>query len=1130
MKDIQNVDQQTRIHHINHYLPIAMVIAKVESYNDDLHKLIQAYRSTYRDSKNLDQNYILEDGQFILQALKAILKNDEDDCFRLLLLNMKSTVPILSHPFIDIVDKMNRYEMLKDYFKYLHDEIISKGHLTRDKLYSISQTLDTHDLTACVNNHVLTKDRLLHLIKYYILCKEDNEQLKDIFRSLQISKEKMVKLFLEANEQDRLISIGNQDDEILKYLDKEELVRNELYKVLILFDRAVLINIFNMPAPDKADNKNKDDPEGDKNSKEGEGRTVYDELCRKISEGEDVEALCGVITHVHSTFWDMEKLPKFHKALSIVLKDSKATVEGDEPSQPVDGKENEERENKDLKNNVRDSKDSWLVHIQNPLLFCIKLVHFFKKMKDQLDFKDKEINDLSKSLLDFCISYCQNANEDVLMINLFDKDNREREFLEYAFMVKEMSILDIEFIEGLIYQMWNLGRHTMQTITQFMRVNFMKDDIQKFSMSVFTRKYEMPIEDGDAFQMDYQFTSNSVFLKVCSEILWPITLIVMEFIFSLRIIAMYKEVVFTKNWLSEYFARNPVFSVLHLYLRGNYIISNILKSILLKIFKREGFYHSAFYSILNVLYVLQMIVDPLFFWDEFWVVNNLQMLIVNTMLGYVFYNGLSLNDIGVILRIFARMVYVVLIFGTVSCFIMVLIAYPIHTVYIDFDQRVDGQIFPQMNFFRSLYIGVLTLFEFVFGAVVFVRPYLEQNLYTYSISFIMVIFSFFGNIMLANMLVAFLAKQFESITRKAKYYTQRMQFGLVKIFDMDNLDTMFTMPYPFTCIALPFYLFMIKKGSVRTAVNLFLRKVIHIINIFIPTFIIMNVFLWILMVVRFLEILLFILIRAPVQPIYILYIFVWVIGGPFLLLKLYIQDIFTMFEIMLNFKNEGEDLIGFNLDDNTKNNVIRVLSKINKVASNYLQDKREESRLEMDGSRLPSEKVKVTLGEFLNLMGINDIKNAILRKTLAGDHDQKEADDVDDDAQDEEDDGDDEGGNSLAAKYKAIYSQEESKLAPLLLRKFAILPPKMEEAEKLEIDLEFMTGKMKGNLNIENIHKLIGFDKTTLYKARKFIYDTDKEMDVKAELGTVKNRIAALDKQIETILNELDEMKDLIKK
>ena len=129
MKDIQNVDQQTRIHHINHYLPIAMVIAKVESYNDDLHKLIQAYRSTYRDSKNLDQNYILEDGQFILHALKAILKNDEDDCFRLLLLNMKSTVPILSHPFIDIVDKMNRYEMLKDYFKFLHDEIISKGHL-----------------------------------------------------------------------------------------------------------------------------------------------------------------------------------------------------------------------------------------------------------------------------------------------------------------------------------------------------------------------------------------------------------------------------------------------------------------------------------------------------------------------------------------------------------------------------------------------------------------------------------------------------------------------------------------------------------------------------------------------------------------------------------------------------------------------------------------------------------------------------------------------------------------------------------------------------------------------------------------------------------------------------------------
>lgn len=225
--------------------------------------------------------------------------------------------------------------------------------------------------------------------------------------------------------------------------------------------------------------------------------------------------------------------------------------------------------------------------------------------------------------------------------------------------------------------------------------------------------------------MEFRYTSNSVFLRVVSEMLWPIILIIIEFIFSMRIIMMYKSFGFTKNWIKDYIDENPIFSFAHIYLRLNYIVSIIIKTALLKKFRREGFHHQHFFNLLNFLYFLQMVVYPIFFWEEFWILNNLEMLIVLTMCGYVFYNGLAIQYIGVNLRIFARMVYVVLIFGTVSCFIITLIAYPIHTVYIDFSQVVDGQIFPQMNVFRSLYNGVLTLFELVFGAVIFVRPYLE---------------------------------------------------------------------------------------------------------------------------------------------------------------------------------------------------------------------------------------------------------------------------------------------------------------------------------------------------------------------------------------------------------------------
>lgn len=114
-----------------------------------------------------------------------------------------------------------------------------------------------------------------------------------------------------------------------------------------------------------------------------EVRTVYDELCERIAEGKEVEALCNVVIQVHNTFWDMGKLPKFYKALIKVFSDKKQVAE--------------EGDHSNIQNNQSkvEEKESWLVFVQNPLLFCIKLFYFFQRLKRQLDFKTKEISDLT---------------------------------------------------------------------------------------------------------------------------------------------------------------------------------------------------------------------------------------------------------------------------------------------------------------------------------------------------------------------------------------------------------------------------------------------------------------------------------------------------------------------------------------------------------------------------------------------------------------------------------------------------------------------------------------------------------------------------------------------------------------
>lgn len=69
-----------------------------------------------------------------------------------------------------------------------------------------------------------------------------------------------------------------------------------------------------------------------------------------------------------------------------------------------------------------------------------------------------------------------------------------------------------------------------------MRILNMKDKIKKFNLEVFSLDYSMTIESGDVFQDEFRFASNSVLLRVVSELFWPLMIAVTEFIVSEEII------------------------------------------------------------------------------------------------------------------------------------------------------------------------------------------------------------------------------------------------------------------------------------------------------------------------------------------------------------------------------------------------------------------------------------------------------------------------------------------------------------------------------------------------------------------------------------------------------------------
>ena len=1049
---------------IKEYVVIGIFMAQIrrmatmETILCDIFKNMEEIDSDFVSSHLLVSSSSLE----ILQ--KRILQFNETLLFTEMLNRITDLNLLLTPKMFAFYIMFNRYELLKEFYEK-YDQQIKMKVLSTDILTAIEK-LNMNESAAQEEEYEgskLTREKVILLIKNYFLAKDDDELCMKILKDMGFKPEHIVMLLMDTKEQERVITILQTHPILMKCIDINMVLKKRLFKLIILFDGMELINIFNMRL------------------REDTKITVYQQICFMIEKGDSVEALCNIVTHVSETFWDQDKLLKFFKSL-----------------------------NNTLKNN----KSDWLAYIQNPLLFCMTLVSFFKKLKLQLDYKDHDIIDLSEGMLNFCKIYIENASDESLNINLFDVDSKGYGFLDYAFYIKDMTVLETEQVEGKIQQQWDFGRHTMQTIIEFMRMKNMKDSLKNFSIDLFTKDHSTPIEDDDSFQMEFRYCSSSVKMKVLSLIYWPVTLAVFEFIFSMDLVQLRLRNEFDSDWLYSYYSKNEAFFLVHTFLRASFVLSSLIRTLTLKSILREVNYLQVLYNITIAISFVQYIIYPLFFFDQFWFINISQMLMFISLIAYILMNCLSLNEYGVILRIFARMSYVVVIFGTVSVVLITVIAYPIHVIFINFTQQVEGQIYTDLNLFSDLYQGILTCFEFVFGAVVLVRPYQEQNFYTYSMTFIMMMFSFFGNIMLANLLVAFLTSQFDEINQNAKYLTMNMQFGLIKVLKNSRIDSVLYAPYVLTLPFLPFYLWMYNTKKHKKSINRWLKFCIHVLNTFLPTCLFMLCYLLLLSVYRYLFTSLKLFLKIVISPMNALYLLLWIVAGPFFLIKIWYQDVSTMCVIMLSMKKSEPKGVEQELSEHTKKNLVSLFGKFNRIVLNQLQFSTGHI---------------ITVRQFLEAMGIINIQDILIKKAFSG--------------------GDDNGADNLSKstiKQNAVdittnidyletlelnskYNQDEKILTLHLLKKFAVSESgSNDQLLNMDINLNFMREKFRNNIKVENISRLISFEKNTLDKASEFLLPSRGE-EVEKEISEIHSKMNQVNGKMESILLRIRNSKNLLR-
>lgn len=149
---------------------------------------------------------------------------------------------------------------------------------------------------------------------------------------------------------------------------------------------------------------------------------------------------------------------------------------------------------------------------------------------------------------------------------------------------------------------------------------------------------------------------------------------------------------------------------------------------------------------------------------------------------------------------------------------------------------------------------MLILFEFLFGSVAYLRVE-EKNVYSVTQNIVLITFSYLGNIMMANILIAFLTNQYTKISTNAGYVTKKMQYQILKAFNTKKMSCVFMTPLFLNFIYIIVGPFMIikkvRKFVLEGHLNHIMNIISHIIVIAIPMTITTSALLLCMVVVHY---------------------------------------------------------------------------------------------------------------------------------------------------------------------------------------------------------------------------------------------------------------------------------------
>ena len=352
----------------------------------------------------------------------------------------------------------------------------------------------------------------------------------------------------------------------------------------------------------------------------------------------------------------------------------------------------------------------------------------------------------------------------------------------------------------------------------------------------------------------------------------------------------------------------------------------------------------------------------------------------------------------------------------------------------------------------------------------------------------LIIFSFFGNIMLANMLVAFLANQFTQIMSLAKYYTLKFQFGLTRALRSPGLEGLFSLPYFLSIPCSPIFLFLISKKT-RPAANRLLKKITHIFMVCLPWLVFFTFYLLVMTLMEYCRKAARIITSVRLSVWRTLYLPIWaIIGLPYLLI-LSLQDFCLVLHKVTDFQDTDDpELYTIRLSQEELSTLTSVFMKIYKLGLNYID----------------KEMYVVNIKEMVYELGRLYTQDFEIRKDQTQSDEESESED--EEGHERKKERRENHFNRNAYMFRRKYNTNHVGIFSTILQKFISFD---ETGTNQDIDIPFLLDKIKNNLEESRVLSLVSFHKAHLEGARRAMLSEEK-VETKHELAEMKEMMIDL--------------------